>query len=188
MDTGIFVALATSCAAFALTVVLFVVDRILRTLDEARTSRRVIIESLISSFERSTRALVRPVFYSVWWNSDVEDLLITARLHADLNRRDRVVATWLHRQAQLIATETDRKVALQRRATAVGRLLSWHHREIGRSWFEKEVKRDPVRPAERPSLKTRAVRLAQDSWSWGGIAVVVALYAILVKQAAAFVK
>jgi hypothetical protein len=163
---------ASTGITLLVTVILFAIDRVSLRRREVREARRQLVARVLDALDLSARALARPAFTHMWTNPDVEYALVIPRLLLELDRKDRVVASWLQRQTQLMLREPSKRKALAIRAEAAGRFVEWHQGERRLSWFREELKRDPVELQFKVGAAVRAKRLLLDSWSltqWLGV-------------------
>jgi len=104
---------ATTGATLLLSVVLFGLDRAFRVRAEKREVRRQLMVRVLDTLELATRSLVRPAFVQAWTNSDVEYAMLLPRLLLlDLGKRDRSIASWVHRRVQMMQLQPSPKAAL----------------------------------------------------------------------------
>ena len=174
---------ATTGATLLLSVVLFTLDRVLKIRADRREVRRQLMVRVLDTLELATRSLVRPAFFQAWINSDVEYAMLLPRLLLDLGKRDRAIAAWVHRRVQVMQLQPSPKAALVIRADVAGRLLQWQQGELRLAWFERQLKTDrPLTPFEVPR-KIKLARLGHDGWAWAQTLLVVAVIAVMIRQA-----
>jgi hypothetical protein len=68
------------------------------------------------------------------------------RLLVGLHRRDRIVATWLTTQVNLMNAATSQGAVFQLALKASTTIANWHIGTVRRSWFETEVAAHRPRP------------------------------------------
>jgi len=184
MNAALAIGFATTGATLLVTLVLFVVDRILARRAQRREIRRVLVVRVLDAFDQSTRQLIRPAFVQAWTNSDLEFTLLTPRLMLDLDGADQHIVPWLLRQVQRMQISVSKKDRIEVRATVITRLIQWHAGSIKSSWFAKQLVADPLdRPFVVPGL-IRLKKLGGDSWSWAQLLLVLAATTALLRRAA----
>lgn len=183
MNTALAIGYATTGCTLFVTVVLFVLDRLFTRRRERREVERQLVTRVLDAFDASTRNLFRPAFIQAWNNSDVEYALLAPRLLLDLEGRNRFIVPWLMRQIQHMQMSVTKKERVAIRAHVADRLIQWHAREIGPSWFAGQLGKDPI---ERSFSVPRSIKLKQfgrDSWAWAQLFGVIAGASLMIRQA-----
>jgi hypothetical protein len=183
VNIALTIGFATTSATLLVTIILFAVDRLLTRRAEGTERRRQLVERVLDTFDRSTRALIRPAFVQVWTNAEVEYTLLLPRLLLEVAPKDRVIARWMHRQVQHMQLAVTRTEKVLRRARVAEALTQWHLGEVDNKWFEEQLKSDPLDPVFRVPRRTMARRLARDGWAWVQLFALLAAIAAMLRQA-----
>jgi len=157
------IALLTTSATLAVTIVLFILEWRRHVKESHLETRRRAISRVIDAVEAASRATSTPFHPRA--GGELELALAVPRLLLEIEPKQRAVANWTIRKIQLMRlAPTD--VTANGIALEIGsRLIQWHHGELRLDWFEEEVRRDPPVSPFRVPARARAARAVNRSWT-----------------------
>jgi len=126
-----------------------------------KRARDAAISEVLAALERLTRRRTWPSVARIWHKPEIDYALLVPRLLVGLHPRDRIVATWLTTQVNLMNAATSQGAVFQLALNASTTIANWHIGTVHRSWFETEV------AAHRPRLPRGTVRVLLTSLGAG---------------------
>lgn len=119
---------------------------------------------VLDALDRTTRRRTWPTVARLRHKPELDYALLVTRLLVGLPKRDRLLATWLSTQANLMNAASTQGQVLKIALEASSRIANWLIGEIPTSWVEQAVQaHSPRKP--RGSRRILVPALPQ-KWAW----------------------
>lgn len=162
---------ATTGATLFVSIALFAISWIRGRIVARHEARRLLLTRVLDTFENAYRGLLRAPWARLWSPAEAEYAILLPRLLLELPKRDRVIASWVARQVQLMQSQPSDQKAFTAAGSVAAQLVGWYHGEVKRQWFRNELAKDPYDPAFKVPAKAKRNRQLRGAWRWSKLTI-----------------